>query len=149
MNAGALTPADAFTIDQKVDDGGYDGNGDAIGGTTGAVRAFDPSGSTTNCVDVSTGFYNISNTQPSCMLGFGSDQQLGAMTYFGTLAVSGNSSGAVGGTVDQGLISTLAGLGFAGPVTCSSPGQTVVNCCNTGNCSPSPAFGPNQPLEGG
>ena len=108
LNSGALTPQEAFTIDQKVDDGAYDASGNAIGGTTGNTRAFDPSASTNSCIDVSSGYYNLSNNQRSCMVGFASDAQVQPMQYFGTVATTGLSS-------FSGVTTTTAPLPFTLP----------------------------------
>jgi len=70
LNA-ALVPEDAFSIDQKMDDGIVDSSGNFVGAITGSVRAKDGNGVTAlSCVsDTTNGYYAISQTSETCRLG--------------------------------------------------------------------------------
>jgi prepilin-type N-terminal cleavage/methylation domain-containing protein len=62
----ALLPFDAWSIDQKIDDGSVDNSGNSTGGITGIVRARNGVGGT--CVDAS-GYYSVTSNSIACRLG--------------------------------------------------------------------------------
>lgn len=70
--ASALLPKDAFSIDQKMDDGVINSSNQFVGAMTGSVRAHDGSDVSANtCVDVSANNYQyvVGTTAISCRLG--------------------------------------------------------------------------------
>lgn len=73
LTTGALKGIEAFSIDLKVDDGGYDttSSSNSIGAVTGSWQAVDGSGSTMGACVVNTtvGIYNVSNNTSSCRIG--------------------------------------------------------------------------------
>lgn len=80
LSKGALSPDDAFSVDQKADDGQViDATNSTAatfnGATTGVVRAMnDPTITTNPCIVTATNSYNAGNSaavqQTSCVLGF-------------------------------------------------------------------------------
>jgi prepilin-type N-terminal cleavage/methylation domain-containing protein len=69
LTTAALTPEDAYGIDQKMDDANISGS-NFIGATTGLVRAIDGNGVTAStCANAGTGAYSITTTTITCRLG--------------------------------------------------------------------------------
>ncbi|MFI4984028.1 MAG: type II secretion system protein [Rickettsiales bacterium] len=67
----ALIPEDAFSIDQKMDDGTISG-GNFIGSITGNIMSFDGVDvSAGNCAALATGYYDIATGSAACVLGLG------------------------------------------------------------------------------
>lgn len=67
---GILNPDSAWSIDQKMDDGGSDASGNFVGGTSGIIRSLDGSGATAGaCVASATGYYNMTTTSSACRIG--------------------------------------------------------------------------------
>lgn len=67
----AITPEDAFSIDQKIDDGTVTSDNTFMGAVTGRVRSKDGDDATIlGCVsDVTKGKYNIGNKKVVCRIG--------------------------------------------------------------------------------
>ena len=70
LDAGALTPDNAYYLDSKFDDGKID-SGNATGNNTGKIRTVGGYNSiSNNCINAS-GYYNVSeNSEQSCLVGF-------------------------------------------------------------------------------
>lgn len=70
MDIGALSAADAYLIDEKLDDA-IISSGNAIGNSTGIIRTIAGFGSTTNnCINAS-GYYNVTESSvQSCVMGY-------------------------------------------------------------------------------
>ncbi len=68
-NLGALTPDEAFSLDNKLDDGTVSSAGDLIGATTGQVRSKDDgTDATSPCVTAgNTNVYSVSGTKATCI----------------------------------------------------------------------------------
>lgn len=68
-NLGALAPQEAFSLDNKLDDGTVSSAGDFIGATTGQVRSKDDGTSAASpCVTVANNnIYNVSGDKATCI----------------------------------------------------------------------------------
>lgn len=78
LTGGTLTPQDAFAIDQKIDDGGYNSSGNAIGASTSYFRAYDRKADT-NCSDSSNNSYNMSQALATCIVGLAVKSDISSM----------------------------------------------------------------------
>lgn len=64
----ALTPEDAYTIDQKMDDGTINASGGFSGATTGKFRSIQGGDTSTNCLSGSN--YDLTVSSVTCISGF-------------------------------------------------------------------------------
>ncbi|MFI4983880.1 MAG: type II secretion system protein [Rickettsiales bacterium] len=87
FNSGVLTSLEAFTLDQKIDDGHYDDSGNAVGAITGNFRSFtsgqifveanfsDPEIGNVQCLDGSGNYLVnqsfLNGSRPKCNIGWG------------------------------------------------------------------------------
>lgn len=74
---GAMNPADAFNLDQKVDDGSIDSSGNFTGAKTGVLRSVsdvDSGAADTACLDTTGKFYQAGTTnalqRERCVVGY-------------------------------------------------------------------------------
>jgi prepilin-type N-terminal cleavage/methylation domain-containing protein len=68
LTIGAISAAQAFYIDKKMDDGAVDSSGNEVGFNTGEIRTRQDSAGGTSCINGA--LYNVSNGSKTCLIGY-------------------------------------------------------------------------------